>query len=624
MPIQVRQGFLLTVVCAVVFLTGLGATHLWDDDETFFAEVAREMNERGDLIVPWFNQRLFAHKPPFMYWMMIGAYRLFGVTEFAARLPSVLFGWATVLLVWRLGRILYSPRVGLWAGIALATSLNFALIARAATSDAELSFFCTLALYFFVRGTAKREEEEAGDRRQASGGRRQEAGDSGEDRLVWPAGARVLPGWSCFALVYAAMGVAMLVKGPIGVLLPTTVLGLFVIWDLGFRISEVALSNSTARLTSEIRNPKSEIPHRWFRALTHALSPALLLRTIWSLRPLTAVGAVLLVAGPWYLAVTLKTDGAFLAGFFGVHHFGRFLKPMDNHAGPAWYYLAAMCVGFFPWVIFLTPTLHQWYRRIRERQAWAAADVLCGCWCLVWFGFFSLASTKFPHYVVPAYPALALVTAAFLDRWIASIGIYGRVLRRGAWVTIGTVGIGIVVAVPIVERVFLHEAGLAGLAGLPLIAAAVAGAYLTERGRISSGLAWLTGSAVAFLVMLFAFAAVEVDRHQNSAQIAGLIRAHAGGDRPEIGHFHYYRPSLSFYCREHIEPQIRPSDAIDFLRAPGTRYLLTSTHEYEVLQPDLPGDVEILERLPWFLKDGKGIVLLAKKRPVEQTADRRP
>ena len=120
---QVRQGLVLMAVTAVVFLTRLGATRLWDDDETFFAQVAREMFERGDLIVPWFNQALFSHKPPFMYWMMIGAYHLFGVTEFAARLPSALFATASVLLVWRLGRILYSPAVGFWAAIVIATWL---------------------------------------------------------------------------------------------------------------------------------------------------------------------------------------------------------------------------------------------------------------------------------------------------------------------------------------------------------------------------------------------------------------------------------------------------------------------------------------------------------------------
>jgi 4-amino-4-deoxy-L-arabinose transferase-like glycosyltransferase len=603
MPGQVRQGLLLTLVGLVVFLTGLGSTHLWDDDETFFAEVAREMNERDDMIVPWFNQRLFAHKPPFMYWMMIGAYRLFGVTEFAARFPSVLFGLATVLLVWRMGRMLYSPRAGLWAAVVLATNLNFTVIARAATSDAELSFFCTLALYLFVRGTAVKSQG-AGVRGQGSGG---ESGAA----LVWRAGETDWqPTGGTMAMVYAVMGIAVLVKGPIGVLLPTSILGLFLLWmKKGVRSSEFGMRNinelGAGRLT--VLNSALRIPH------SALLSPRHLLRTIWTLRPLTALAAMLMVAGPWYLAVSLKTDGAFLAGFFGVHHFGRFLNPMDNHPGPAWYYLAAMCVGFFPWVVFLSPTLIHWYRRIRDRHEWHPADVLCGAWCLVWFGFFSLASTKFPHYVVPAYPALALVTAAFLDRWMDANEIYGRYLRRSAWVTVGIAGVGIMVVVPMIQQTYLQVKGFAGLTGLPLIAGAVAGAYFTERGRISAALAGLAGSAAAFLVMLFAFAAVEIDQHQNSEILADAIRAHAGNERPQIGHFHYFRPGLSFYCREHIEPQIRPEDAVSFLRKSPPRYLLTSSKLYDELKTEFPADAEILLELPWFLKQGKGVVLLGRR-----------
>src|SRR4029450_13478304 len=103
MPERVRQVLILFAVAAAVYLPRLGATRRWDDDETFFAQGAREMYDRGDAVVPWFNDTLFSHKPPFMYWLMMGAYSLFGVTEFAARLPSALFGIANVFLVWRLG-----------------------------------------------------------------------------------------------------------------------------------------------------------------------------------------------------------------------------------------------------------------------------------------------------------------------------------------------------------------------------------------------------------------------------------------------------------------------------------------------------------------------------------------
>ncbi|MFN0051806.1 MAG: ArnT family glycosyltransferase, partial [Planctomycetales bacterium] len=543
MPSQLRQGVLLTGIAALAFFIGLGSTHLWDDDETYFAGVAQEMAARGDWIVPWFNDRLFSHKPPFMFWMMIGAFRLFGVSEFAARLPSALFGIANVLLIWRLGRLLYSPRVGFWGGLVLATSLNFAVIARAATCDAELVFFCTLPLYLFARGFAplrsSQDESFTEVSNTAAGPHSASAIPSSKSQEQ---GNAQRPNWGTFALLYASMGMAVLVKGPIGVLLPTTVLGLY--WLLQ-RTGSGALSARSSAQPEIVGNGRRGI----VRELWRRLVPRQILQTIWSLRPITALAAVLVVAGPWFVAVSLKTDGEFLQGFFGVHHFGRFLKPMDNHAGPIWFYLAAVCVGFFPWAIFFTPTFVQWYRRLRSGDPWSQADLLCGVWFVVWFGFFSLASTKFPHYIVPAYPALSLVTAAFLDRWMSSGAIYGRLAGRGAWVTIGIVGIGILVVVPLLQRHYLHEIGYAGLAGLPLLVAAAVGAYFTERDRVGPALAWLSGSTVAFLLLLFAFAAPEVDRHQNSEFLADSIRAHAGANRPKIAHFHYYRPGLTYYCR---------------------------------------------------------------------------
>src|SRR5207302_6149063 len=90
----------------------------------------------------------------------------------------------------------------------------------------------------------------------------------------------------------------------------------------------------------------------------------------------------------------------------------RFLAPMERHAGPAWFYLPALVVGFTPWCVFLGPAL--WYA-VKEWREGACRFLLI--WLAVWVGFFSLAQTKLPNYVLPAYPALALLTGRFLDRW---------------------------------------------------------------------------------------------------------------------------------------------------------------------------------------------------------------
>lgn len=143
----------LILLGCVLYLTNLGATRLWDVDEAIFSQAAVEMRERGDWVTPYFNGQLFAHKPPIMYWCQMLAYQTFGTTEFAARIFSAVFGIGTLLVTYELGRTLFNPRAGLWSAIALASCINFAVIARAATPDVYLTFFCTLALYVFVRGT---------------------------------------------------------------------------------------------------------------------------------------------------------------------------------------------------------------------------------------------------------------------------------------------------------------------------------------------------------------------------------------------------------------------------------------------------------------------------------------
>src|SRR5436309_9666920 len=108
---------LLLLTWAALFLPNLGGPSLWDIDEGNNAEAAREMLASGNWIVPTFNYQLRVDKPALLYWCQIGAYRAFGVSEFAARLPSALAAMIAVLLIYELGRSMFGPASGLLAGI---------------------------------------------------------------------------------------------------------------------------------------------------------------------------------------------------------------------------------------------------------------------------------------------------------------------------------------------------------------------------------------------------------------------------------------------------------------------------------------------------------------------------
>ncbi|HLA83548.1 MAG TPA: glycosyltransferase family 39 protein, partial [Thermoguttaceae bacterium] len=144
------QQAVIVTIGAVVFFTNLGSAALFDMDEALYATCAREMAQRGDWVVPWFNGQMFPDKPPLMYWLMMLGRAALGPTELAVRLHSALFGIATALATYHLGRLLFRREVGFWAGVIVSTSIVFTISARAATVDSALTFAITAAVLAFV------------------------------------------------------------------------------------------------------------------------------------------------------------------------------------------------------------------------------------------------------------------------------------------------------------------------------------------------------------------------------------------------------------------------------------------------------------------------------------------
>ncbi|HEX8734228.1 MAG TPA: phospholipid carrier-dependent glycosyltransferase, partial [Pyrinomonadaceae bacterium] len=94
---------LLAIAVVFIYFFGLDVP-LLGPDEPRYAQVAREMCERGDWITPTLGGFEWFEKPSLLYWLEIGAYKIFGVSEFAARFGSALFGLGTVFCLWILGK----------------------------------------------------------------------------------------------------------------------------------------------------------------------------------------------------------------------------------------------------------------------------------------------------------------------------------------------------------------------------------------------------------------------------------------------------------------------------------------------------------------------------------------
>jgi len=137
----------ILVLSLALLLAGNWILPLTDRDEARFGEASREMVQRGDYIVPWFNGAWRFDKPVLIYWCQIASYKIFGVNEFAARLPSALFTTATALLLVRWGRKNADNKTALLAGGMFVTALHVVLIGRMATADMAMIFFFTLAAW---------------------------------------------------------------------------------------------------------------------------------------------------------------------------------------------------------------------------------------------------------------------------------------------------------------------------------------------------------------------------------------------------------------------------------------------------------------------------------------------
>ena len=378
---NIRHPLAIVLVAATACLTlGFASTPFWDEDEPRFAAIAQTMVDTGDWVVPIYNDTLAVDKPVLMHWCMAICFSLFGNNECAARLPSAVATLLTALALLRAGTRWWNPTTGVVAALAFVGCLLVGIESHAATPDAILVALTTWSTILVA-------EVLLGDQ-----GRR--------------SGSLLLPQLSLAraATIGVLMGLAVLCKGPIGFVGPLAVV-LPWAWCVAMQ-QRCSTGSPSSDSAGESRLTVSR--------LLAATLPATL-ETIRSVRLLTMLVAMLVVAGPWYLAVSLRTEGQWTREFFLVHNVGRFVAPMEKHGGGFLFHPLAMLVGFYPWSCFLPLSMAVAGWRIWKRSDSPLVSqtlLLLLVWITVWVGAFSAAATKLPNYVLPAYPAAALLVAA--------------------------------------------------------------------------------------------------------------------------------------------------------------------------------------------------------------------
>jgi 4-amino-4-deoxy-L-arabinose transferase-like glycosyltransferase len=344
-----RGWLLLFFSIAAFYLWGLGLLPLVGPDEPRYAEVAREMFTRHDLITPTLGGLPWFEKPPLLYWLMMVGYRVFGVTEYAARVGPALCGLLTAVFVYWIGRTIQSTGtlslqdedqrrddLGRYSALVWLSSLGAIVFSRGASFDIVVTMTITGALGCFfvwhVRNSSDRSR------------------------------SLLLIGF------YLLIGLSLLAKGLIGIVIPFGVLGLYFLC-------------------------KREWPSRRF-----------LVSLFWGLPLAFAVAAV------WFGPMLARHGWKFFDQFIIQHHFARFVSNKYHHPAPFYFYFLVLIVLALPWTIFLGASLVS-SRRFNWRGATPVdrLRVFALCWLAVPLVFFSFSESKLTAYILPALPAVALL-----------------------------------------------------------------------------------------------------------------------------------------------------------------------------------------------------------------------
>lgn len=324
-----------------------------DDVDAVQAQIARNMLESGDWVTARLDGIAYLEKSPLIYWIMAGSYRIFGVHDWAARLPLAFINiglcWVTArFAIWAFGR-----RAGLYAGTILATCIGMFLFTRILIPDAALTLTITVALWAFLRLL-----------------------DDSETRL-----------WLWFFLLYTNLACGLLLKGLIAVVFP-----------VGICLSYLAITREMS-VTEVWRRIK---PFSGFALLLLIAAPWHILAAL---------------RNPPYFDFTMHSGlgqyHGFLWFYFLNEHLFRFLNmryPRDYNTVPlVWFWLLHF-IWLFPWSVTL---IHAFRHSFRALDRTGRVRLMALIWSAFILLFFSFSTTQ-EYYSLPIYPALAILLGADL------------------------------------------------------------------------------------------------------------------------------------------------------------------------------------------------------------------
>lgn len=475
-----RALAILAAVALLAFLPGIASLQPFDRDEPRFAQASKQMLESGDFIDIRFQEEGRHKKPVGIYWLqtaVVSVATQFGIEDARTaiglyRLPSLFGAIAVVFATYWAGLVILANAGGVavrqaafLAGAFMAGAILLGVEARLAKTDAMLAACSVVAMAVLAR--------------------------------VWLDRDRPLA-WGQVVLFWFAVGLSILIKGPI-----------------------LLLIGGLAAATLSIR----ERSFRW----------------LGQLRPLFGVVIVAALVLPWFVAIWIKTGGAFFDEAVGKDMLAKARSGQEKHWGPPGAYMLAFFGTFWPAAVLTAIGVHAFWRE--RRAAWTA---FCLAWIVPSWLLFEAMPTKLPHYVLPLYPAVAILTAWAL--------LNGDIHRNRPLAKVATVLIPLmptIIAVGLSIFAYTHDGALLYPA-FPLFVLAIGialwswRAFLKER-VVSSALLGVAASLV-LSVSVFGVAHTLIPSLRLSPRLADAAASLDCAD-PRLATTRYREPSLIFLTR---------------------------------------------------------------------------
>jgi 4-amino-4-deoxy-L-arabinose transferase-like glycosyltransferase len=378
----IRSTALAITLAAIVLLTLLGHARLTDWDEGIYAGISRAMLLSGWLVPHW-NGQPWLEKPPLELWLTALSFRLFGLSEFTARFTSALSGIALIGLLHAWLTLRRNEFTAWLNTLILLTTFGFLHVARIGEMDVLLSLGCTVALIGLC-------ELSVGN----------------------------ATGWLLFWLGFAA---ALMTKGAASITLPITLI-LWAAVTLAARPKRTATATSSSRPQPPAQNLSSRPEQDGLIVLRSGETRSRSATTC-----LLGLALFLTLTLPWHLAMLHRFGSDFTANYLGLHVLTRATSQIEGHTSRWYFYLRVLLLSAAPWVLVYPVAL---YSALANAgcPVHDSLIVMSGApqkpapptlqpfafFALTTLLLFSAAQTRLPHYIAPAYPALSVLTAAWL------------------------------------------------------------------------------------------------------------------------------------------------------------------------------------------------------------------